>query len=161
MATNNPRKIEIDFALPPNNNMASKMAQGIDEDEKVVRYDFHSWVVKKDGSIYDCDTIRPALVCLYDAIALVRLGHSDYSFVHKEWRETPTHLKKRKTELREAIEWLPPKMLWSQFADNYGYCHQRAIIIDMKNKTTRVAYGSLGLQDNKTKKIWWEHGDGR
>ncbi len=141
-------------------NMACQVKLQDAAEEEIERKDFHAWVVKLDGTIYDCDTKRPSLVAVYNQIAEIRLGHTDYTFVHKEWEDQTQFKKTEKEMLGDIVDVLPPPMVWEMFRDEYGYCQQRAVIIANNNKTTRVAYGSLGLKCNKTSNIWWEHGDG-
>ena len=123
-------------------------------------YDFHAWVVSAKGDICDMDTSRPSLKADYELISMLRHGHKDFTFVHKEWKETPKHVKKVREELSGHIRGLPLSFTWNELKDVHGMCHQRAIIIQIKNPSARIVYGSLGLKSNRTGEVWWEHGNG-
>mgnify|MGYP003627651854 FL=1 len=123
-------------------------------------YDFHCWVVTPKGAICDSDTTRAELVEHYKMVSIIRHGHAEFEFVHKEWVYTPKPVLKMRDNYNDGLMYVETSQAWSVFKDAVGCCLQRALVITKRNKHCRIAYGSLGLKNKRTGDVWWEHGLG-
>jgi hypothetical protein len=128
--------------------------------------DFHAWN-EINGKTYDHDTKNKKIIKFYDKVALFRLKTTDYEFVHKKWTITPMRYAKHKNEILETfkedgkeLEEILYRQGWNMIKNQMGLCHSRAIMIEWKNPSAKIVYGSMGLKCKKTGKIWWEHGNG-
>jgi gamma-glutamylcyclotransferase (GGCT)/AIG2-like uncharacterized protein YtfP len=122
--------------------------------------DFHAWN-EINGKVYDYDTKGKELKKVYDKIAMMRLKTTEYEFIHKKWDSPPAGVVEQRKEIIETIEEGDYKMLWNLVKNTFGRCFARAMLIECKNKSAIIVYGSLGLKCRKTGNIWWEHGNGK